>query len=61
VRINVYLNAGGAPAGRPIQLDVGGPARSVDVGDLNDDGAADIVAATTTAEGGRVVVFLGQP
>jgi hypothetical protein len=60
-RINVYLNDGGAPAGRPIQLDVGGPARSVDVGDLNDDGAADIVAATTTAEGGRVVVFLGQP
>lgn len=60
-RINVYLNDGGAPAGRPIQLDIGGPARSVDVGDLNDDGAADIVAATSTADGGRVVVFLGQP
>lgn len=60
-RINVYLNDGAGGLSEPIQLDVGGAARSVDVGDLDDDGAADIVAAYTDPQGGRVAVFFGQP
>ena len=60
-RINVYLNDGAGGLAMPVQLDVGGPARSVDVGDLNGDGAADIVAAFTGGQGGGVAVFIGQP
>jgi hypothetical protein len=61
-RINLYLNDGtGTFEEDPLVFDIGGEARSVDVGDFNGDDAVDIVAAYTNMQGGRVAVFFGQP
>jgi len=58
--VNVYLNDGGMPAA-PIELAVPGEARGLAVGDLEGDGAPEILAAVTAEMSSGVAVFRMDP
>ena len=59
--VNVFINDGAGTFGDPIALIVGEPVWSMNTGDLNDDGAVDVVIPYDTPMGGRVAVFFAEP
>lgn len=59
--VNVFVNDGAGAFGEPVALIVGEQVWSMSTGDLNDDGAVEVVIPYDTPMGGRVAVFFADP
>ncbi len=59
--VAVFVNDGAGTFADPIALVIGEPVYSMAVGDIEDDGAVDIVVPYDTPMGGRVALFRADP